>query len=243
MEQIDIKEQIGGLVKLQNVDAEIYDLKRQLEEKPEFLKSLQDQFETKKIKLHQLEEKHKAIQLDRKSKEGDLQVKDAAIAKANAQLSQIKNNKEYTAKIGEIESIKADKSIIEEKIIVAYDQADSIKTQIEKEKNVVQEEEQKYLQSKKSIDDEIKKIGQRIRELESQRGVLLPQINPAFLSRYERILVNKEGLAIVPVQGHSCGGCYMNVPAQVINEIKMYDELIYCEICSRILYLNEDEDA
>ncbi|HQP11428.1 MAG TPA: C4-type zinc ribbon domain-containing protein [Candidatus Omnitrophota bacterium] len=243
MEQIDIKEQIGGLVALQNVDAEIYELKRQLEEKPEFLKSLQDQFETKKIKLHQLEEQHKAIQLDRKAKEGDLQAKDAAIAKANTQLSQIKNNKEYMAKIGEIESIKADKSIIEEKIIVAYDEADNIKSQIEKEKNVVQQEEQKYLQAKKSIDDEVKKIEQRIRELGVQRGALLPQINPAFLRRYERILANKAGLAIVSVQGHSCGGCYMNVPAQVINEIKMYDKLISCEMCSRILYLKEDEDA
>jgi len=231
------------LVALQNVDAEIYDLKRQLEEKPEFLKSLQDQFETKKIKLHQLEEQHKAIQLDRKAKEGDLQAKDAAIAKANTQLSQIKNNKEYMAKIGEIESIKADKSIIEEKIIVAYDEADNIKSQIEKEKNVVQQEEQKYLQAKKSIDDEVKKIEQRIRELGVQRGALLPQINPAFLRRYERILANKAGLAIVSVQGHSCGGCYMNVPAQVINEIKMYDKLISCEMCSRILYLKEDEDA
>jgi hypothetical protein len=243
LEEIDIKEQIGGLVKLQNVDAEIYDLKRQLAEKPEFLKSLQDQFEIKKIKLHQLEEKYKAIQLDRKSKEGDLQAKDAAIAKANSQLSQIKNNKEYIAKIGEIESIKADKSIIEEKIIVAYDEGDSIKSQVEKEKTVVQQEEQKYLQCKKSVDDETTKIEQRIRELEAQRHELSPQINPAFLRRYERILANKEGLAIVPVQGNSCGGCYMNVPAQVINEIKMNDELIYCEICARILYLKEDEDA
>ena len=242
MEQIDIKEQIKGLARLQNVDAEIYELKRQLAEKPEFLKSLLDQFEAKKVGLHQLEEKHKAIHLDRKAKEGDLQAKDELVAKANMQLSQIKNNKEYTAKISEIENIKADKSIIEEKIIIAYDEGDRIKSQIEKEKIVVQQEEQAYLQEKKSVEDEVKKIGQRIQELESQRSVLSPQINPVFLNRYERILANKEGLAIVPIEGHSCGGCYMNVPAQVINEIKMHDELIYCEICSRILYLKEDEE-
>ena len=242
MEQIDIQEQIRGLVKLQNVDAEIYDLKRQLEEKPESLKALQDQFELKKVSLHQLEEKHKAVQLDRKAKEGDLQAKDEAIAKANMQLSQIKNNKEYTAKISEIESIKADKSIIEEKIIVAYDDGDRIKSQIEKEKAVVQREEQVYLQEKKRVEEDMKRIEQRIRELEAQRGTLSPQINPVFLSRYERILANKEGLAIVPIEGHSCGGCYMNVPAQVVNEIKMHSELIYCEICSRILYLKGDGD-
>ncbi len=241
MEQIDIKEQISELLKLQHVDAEIYDLKRQLEEKPEYLKSLQEQFEAKKTVFHQLEEKHKAVQLERKSQEGDLQAKDDAIAKANMQLSQIKNNKEYTAKINEIESIKADKSIIEEKIILAYDEGDKLKDEIEKEKELVHQEEQRYLQQKKEVEENIRSIEQRIKELHKQREELIPQINPSFLSRYERILVNKEGLAIVPVEGQACGGCYMNVPAQVINEIKKYEELVYCEICARILYLKERE--
>jgi len=241
LEQIDIKEQVRGLLKLQHVDAEIYDLKRQLEEKPEYLKSLQEQFEAQKSVFHQLEEKYKAMQLERNAQEVDLQAQDDAIAKANMQLSQIKNNKEYTAKIKEIESIKADKSIIEEKIIMAYDEGDKIKAEIEKEKEVIRQEEQQYLQKKKTVEDDIRRIEQRIKELQQQHNELTPQISPVFLSRYERILVNKEGLAIVPVEGQACGGCFMNVPAQVVNEIKKSEELVYCEICARILYLKEDE--
>ena len=56
----------------------------------------------------------------------------------------------------------------------------------------------------------------------------------------EKILQNKQGLAVVPVQVSSCGGCFMNVPAQVINEMKKHENLVFCEMCARILYLEED---
>ena len=32
----------------------------------------------------------------------------------------------------------------------------------------------------------------------------------------------------------------MNTPAQVINEIKMHEDFVYCEVCARILFLEED---
>jgi len=59
------------------------------------------------------------------------------------------------------------------------------------------------------------------------------------LLEYERILNSRDGLAIVTVKGNSCGGCNMLVPPQVINLIKMYEHIITCEMCNRILYINE----
>ena len=47
-------------------------------------------------------------------------------------------------------------------------------------------------------------------------------------------------LAVVAVIKGVCQGCFMNVPPQVVNLIKMYDNLVICEVCQRILYI-EDE--
>jgi hypothetical protein len=44
----------------------------------------------------------------------------------------------------------------------------------------------------------------------------------------------------VPVKAHACGGCFMNVPEQTINEIRMHDKIVSCEMCARILYTEED---
>jgi len=238
---ISVKDQIRKLVELQTMDGEIHNLKVELNEKPAVLKQLKDEFEAHKTALKVEEEKLKAIQLARKAKELELQAKEDDIAKSNAQLSQLKTNKEYTAKITEIENIKADKSVMEEKILMSYDESDAVNTAIEKEKIKLVEEEKNYLAKKKEAEETIKVVEERIKTLELQRQQVSPDVDPTILSRYERILRHKSGIAIVPVQkGSSCGGCFMNVTSQQVNAIKMNDQLIECEMCSRILYLEDD---
>ena len=80
----------------------------------------------------------------------------------------------------------------------------------------------------------------RLKVLESQRKQQLPGVDRALLNRYEKVLAHKDGLGIVPISGSSCGGCHMNVPTQTINAIKMHDQLVECEICQRIMYLEDD---
>jgi predicted nucleic acid-binding Zn-ribbon protein len=228
------------LVELQKVDKEIYTLAKELEEHPGQLARLQEQFETKQLYLKKLEENLKALQVSRNVLEVELQAKEDAIAKANSQLSQIKTNKEYAAKLSEIENIKSDKSIIEEKILRFYDETDAVKASVVQEKKVLAQEEQAYVNKKQEIENVMKGIADRVKVLQGQRTQRSPDVDRATLSRYDRIVAHKVGLAIVPVIGSVCQGCFMNVPAQVINEIKSHKEFIYCEICSRILYLEED---
>ena len=240
MSTISIREQIKNLVELQTVDAEIYRFKKELKEKPVFIEELKKKFEDKKSRLQALEEQLKTVQVHRKGLELEIQSKDADIAKANGQLMSLKTNKEYQAKLSEIENIKADKSLVEEKIILSYDESDAISADIGKEKKVLAEEEHKYLSEKKKADGDILVIEEQMKTLENKRHQIIPVIDKTNLSRYERVLVNKEGLAMVPIRMNTCGGCFMGVPAQVINEIKMHDKLITCEMCSRLLYLEDD---
>ena len=240
MTQISIKDQIKKLVDLQKIDAEIYTAQTGLTEKPAVIAELKSKFEATKAHLNQLEEKFKVIQLKRKELELEMKAKEDDISKANSQLTQLKTNKEYTAKLNEIASVKADKSIVEEKILLSYDEADAVQGEIAKEKVVVEAQEKQYLARKKEIEDEIKLMEDRVKVLESQRKQQLPGIDRTLLNRYEKVLARKDGLGIVPLNGNSCGGCHMNVPPQTINAIKMHDQLIECEKCLRIMYLEDD---
>ncbi len=240
MTQTSLKEQIKKLVELQKIDSEIYSIKNDLVEKPQKIDSLKIEFEQQKERFNQLEEQLKKLQLERKEKELELQSKEDEIGKANSQLLQIKTNKEYTAKINEIESIKADKSQIEEQVLVNYDAADKVKEEVNQEKLLVDEKEKVFLENKKIIEGEIKDLESKVTQLEGQRILITPDINPNYLNTYERLLENRNGSAIVAVYSGSCGGCYMNLAPQVINQLKMGEEIVVCESCSRLLYL-EDE--
>lgn len=234
-----IQQQLQKLVELQKIDFEIYSFKRDLKEKPDVLTELNQRFEEKKGQLKKLEEKAKTLLLDRKAFELELQTKEGEIAKTNTQLSSLKTNKEYQAKMLEIENLKADKSVIEEKILFLFEDIDTINAQLEHEKKLIADEEKNFLAQKKEIDATIAELQQKVQQLQQSRSSIIPSVSPATLSRYERILENKGGLAIVPVKKHACGGCFINIPEQTINEIRIHDKFVICEACARILYLED----
>ncbi len=240
MPAVSIHEQIKKLVALQTIDVEIYNFKRELKEKPAFLEDLKNKYEGSKAGLKILEDKLKSVQVDRKGKELELQSKEEAIVKANTQLSLLKTNKEYQAKLLEIENLKVDKSQMEEKILQSFDESDALTGQIDEEKSAVAQAEKVYLSKKKETENSIKEIQEKIKLQELKRNQIVPEVDKIHLIRYEKILENKDGLAIVPVKDMVCGGCYMNITQQTINEIRMHDKLMFCERCARIIYLEDD---
>ncbi len=240
MTTISVKDQIKRLVELQAMDVEVYRFKVQLREKPAEIEALDAGFEAKKAGLKQREEELKAIQLAQKNNEGELKVKEEAIVKADGQLLQLKTNKEYQIKLLEIESIKADKSLIEEKILLGFDQVEAARKAVEAERALVASYEKEFAVRKKKIEDDIAIAQDQMKVKQSQRGRLTPDVRPDLLARYERILENKEGLAIVPVVDNACGGCFMHLTEQRINEIKRSDQIVTCDMCARIVYLPDD---
>ena len=240
MTTISIKDQLKRLIELQTIDIDVYRFKMQLREKPAEVEALKVEFESKKARLKQLEEELKNIQVAQKGHEGDLKVKEEAIVKADGQLSQLKTNKEYTAKLLEIENIKADKSIIEEKILIGFDLIENARKALEAERMVVAAYEKDFTVQKKQIEDDMAVAADQMKVKQSQRSRLTPDVRPDVLARYERILENKEGLAIVPMVKHACGGCYMNLTEQRINEIRRHDQVVTCDMCARMLYLPDE---
>jgi predicted nucleic acid-binding Zn-ribbon protein len=140
----------------------------------------------------------------------------------------------------QIEDNKTDASVIEDSILELLEKIDKARSDIDQEKQKLQEEEKLFNAQKQNIDNRIKEIDDRLAQLEAQRKQIMPQIDTKILAQYERILLNRDGLAIVKVRDNSCKGCNMFVPPQVINLIKMYERIITCEVCNRMLYIGDE---
>lgn len=239
MTTVDLKAQISNLIKLQTIDSEIYALEREKEAKPQEIKALEEAFEQKKQSLAALEKNLLDLQKQRKDKELELASKEEETKKLQTQLYSLKTNKEYQTMMQQIGGVKADASVTEDKILALFDQADKAKNEGEKEKQKLKEEERVFLDQKKKAEDRTKEIDDRLAQLQVQRKQVTPDIAEKILAQYERIMKNRDGLGIVSVKNNSCQGCNMLVPPQVINLIKMYERIITCEVCNRILYTDE----
>ena len=239
MATVDLKSQIIGLVKLQELDSEIYALKNEKEAKPLEIKVIEESFEAKKQSLASLEKESLELQKQRKEKELELATNAEAVKKLQSQLYSLKTNKEFQTMLQQIADAKADGSLIEEKILISFEDSDKIKAKIDQENLKLKAEEKVFLEEKQKVELRIKEIDQRLGQLQSQRKQVTPGIDPKMLGEYERILSSRDGLAIVTVVDNSCGGCHMLVPPQVINLIKMYEHIVTCEVCNRIFYIAE----
>ncbi|MBF0594453.1 MAG: hypothetical protein HQL22_05750 [Candidatus Omnitrophica bacterium] len=240
MAAVNVKELIRKLVAMQKIDEELFAFRREIRQKPEELAKLKMQFDNKKALLHKLQARAQELELARKAKELDLKSKEQDIIKADTSLMALKSNKEYQARLFEIENMKIDKGVFEEDILKLMDESERVGKQIEAEKAVVDGEEKKYLAEKEKVDAEVAKLTEESSGLEARRREVMVAIDKEPLALYERIVENRDGVAIAPIVNNACGGCFMHLPDQVINKIKMYDGLVRCEICSRLQYLAED---
>jgi hypothetical protein len=236
-----LKTQLHNLVKLQTVDTEIYMLKREKDAVPDQINAIDAAFEQRKQRLSEFDKAALELQKQKKDAELDLGSKEASAKKLQGQLYQLKTNKEYQTMLQQIQGTKADASVVEDKILNLMDQIDAAKVALEKEKQVLQQEEKVFIEQKNKLQARVKEIDDRLCVLEASRTQIMPGIEPRLLPQYQRILENRDGLAIVSIRNSCCGGCNMNMPPQVINLIRMYERIITCEVCNRILYLEDDQ--
>ena len=235
-----LKDQLRRLIELQHIDVDAYRFKNELRDKPIEIETLRLEFEAKKITLKSLEDKLKTIQVAQKDLDNDIKSKEEAIAKLDASLALLKTNKEYQTRLLEIENFKADKSLIEDKILAGFDEVEAARKAVETERTTVAQYEKDFLAKKKEVEDALAIIADQLKVKDSQRQQITPEVRPDILSKYDRILQNKDGLAIVAVNGHTCGGCFMHLTDHLLNQIKKYDELVSCDMCARILYIPDE---
>ncbi len=231
-----IAEQIKILAELQKIDSEIYILKKEVSEHPAQQKKIESDLNKKKASLKAAEEELRTAQLKQKEKEGDLQVKEEKIKKLQGQLYQLKSNKEYSAMEVEIKGLKADNSLLEEDILRLLDVVDQARAKVAQEKERLAAEEKAAKDQLEALKKSTAALEAQVAGFEEKRKTYTPNVELKLLSQYEKILKNREGIALVPVRNNACGGCHLGLPPQAVNEIQIQDKLMVCESCARILY-------
>ena len=238
---MNLKDGIRKIVELQEIDSKIYGLCQKKDKfLPEELAALKADFEEKKRVLESSTDKIKELQVKKKDRELELATKEEAVKKSQGQLYQLKTNKEYQAKLSEIASLKADMSLLEEEVLKVLEEIEKAEAELKEKQSGIAEQETKFKEDYSRIENQIKDIEAQAKTLQDKRGLMNKDVDPKILAKYEDLLQTRGGLAVVPVENHNCGACHMRVTPQTINEIKMYEGMVFCGSCLRLLYIPED---
>jgi predicted nucleic acid-binding Zn-ribbon protein len=232
-------ESIEVLKRLQSLKSKINELKKDQERRKQDVQKKKTQIEDKKTLTEKKHEEKLSRQKEIDSKELDLKTDEGEITKYNVQLNSIKTNKEYTALCTEIGSKKADMSILEDEILSTMSRLESVSEEYNKLQEDLRSEEESLKNLIESVDADVKKTDIEIEEIQNDQKKYIDALDENSLNHYNRLSNIKGGKAVVAVIGNVCGGCFMNITTQTLNSLMGDKELVFCQSCSRILYLEE----
>ena len=231
-----MNDQVLLLVKLQEID--IRRSQHQIEEKslPEKLQIAEQALQKKKEAFSQLQTKAAEKDKEKREKELELKVQEEQVVKLRDRLMKLKTNEEYKANLKEIESAKVRKGALEESLLIAMEEGDLLKKEIGACAQSITETEQEFQIEKEKIETALNALSVTARSIEAEWIALSEMADKNILDDYKRILIQRKGLAVVPLNGSICGGCNFSLPPQLVAQVKTGEKILTCTYCSRILY-------
>jgi len=225
-----------NLINLQRLDTEIRRLSALLDNIPTQIAEIDQKINDSAQIIDKAKENFALNQKKRNGLEDEVNVIKEKISKYKIQLNEVKTNREYTSFLKEIEEAQQKIDQQEEEIINLMLSSDDIEKEIKESTEKHRQEEAKLSKKKVTVNQDKQELETKIKELTQEKEKLFSQIPPSQSKLYNELLRNKNGIALSPVKDEFCSMCHMRVRPQVLNELRVEKEIIFCENCGRILY-------
>jgi predicted nucleic acid-binding Zn-ribbon protein len=225
-----------NLINLQRLDTEIRRLSALLDNIPTQIAEIDQKIKDSAQIIDKAKENFALNQKKRKGLEDEVNDIKEKISKYKIQLNEVKTNREYTSFLKEIEEAQQKIDQLEEEIISLMLSSDDIEKEIKESSEKHSQEEAELSKKRVAVNQDKQELETKIKELTQKKEKLLSQIPPSQSKLYNGLLRNKNGIALSPVKDEFCSMCHMRVRPQVLNELKVEKEIIFCENCGRILY-------
>lgn len=227
---------LSPLIELQKFDLRIMEIKEERRKIPERLHLIEAPLQQAKRALQETTIAVDVLVKERRSHEKDLEAHEDRVEKLKERASQLKTNQEYQAHLFEVDLANKKKFEIEDKILGCMEKIEQLQRALKEAQEKVQVAEQSFAQEKQVLDERDQQLTQELAELEVQQRDRAAQVDKSLLDRYTKLKAARKDHALASVQGGMCSGCRLQIPPQLIAEVKRSQDLHACPYCHRMLY-------
>jgi uncharacterized protein len=229
-----MREDLYSLLKLQDVDNEVDELRRHKKDYPARIEELQalidETDEAKEDQQQRLADLEKAA----RNLQGQLEKTREDLAAHQQRLSQTSNTREYDAVQQEIAALKKSIDECEMGLLKGDEENDDVRRAIEESDSDVEDKSKEHEAEIADLKVKMAAIDSEIEKTLVRREADAEELPRRLKMAYERVRRGKL-LATVRVTRGACGGCWKNLSPQQVNELRRSDRLSVCESCGRIL--------
>jgi len=229
--------QLQYLINLQKFDLRIFQIQDQLRKAPDLLKSAESPLQDILGRLQVLKNTSESLVKQRRSSERELSTQEEQLQKIRNRLSELKTNKEYQAHLFEIELARKKKDSIEENVLDMMERVEQNEQAVKEAEEQAKEAQNVFDAEKSRLENHFANLANELADLERQQTTLAELVDKPLLTRYNRLKIMRKGFAVAQLREGACGGCQLQLPPQLVAEVKRGDELMDCSYCHRILYM------
>lgn len=231
-----VADKLDALYELQKIDSEIDRIRTIRGELPLEVQDLEDEIEGLETRIAKIQEEIKEVETEVSDRKNAMKDAETAIAKYKEQQANVRNNREYESLSKEIEFQDLEIKLHDKKSKEAKIRTASKKELLDEAKDRLTFRKEDLKIKKGELDEIVAETQKDEDKLLSASEKALNSIDDRLKVAYTRLRINaKNGLAVVPVERDSCGGCFNQIPPQRQLDIQSKKKVIVCEHCGRIL--------
>ena len=236
-----MKEGLLQLLKLQQVDKKLFALEEIKDKYPAEIDLRRSRIAEARSALTELEAESAELEKQQRHCEREIESGKATLREREGRFAAVTTNKEYDALQLEIEICKKAMAEHETQLLNAIESLEQIEEKIAEEQGAFEEVCEVEQERIDELAGQLGTMQEQIDEVAASRQVVakgIEDLDAQLLRTYER-KKGRRGIRIAAVRKEACGACYHQMPAQVRNEVRIGDRVIYCESCGTIMVWDE----
>jgi predicted nucleic acid-binding Zn-ribbon protein len=241
---------LQGVIELQGVLTQLQDAERRLQEIPDWMIELHQEHAARQAEIAALGEVAETAGRERRAAEAAVQDAQEKLKKYQQQINRVSNQREYGALLQEIDTVKAQISSGEEAALGSLDRAEKAEADLTALNEAFSELDQRYAAELARWESEKPEVAAQAEQLRGRVTEIKGRLSRRIVAQFERILDRYPGGALSPIRiierpgskGQKewhCTACNYRIRPQVLVEVRNGLELIQCDSCKRILFVEE----
>ncbi len=237
-----MKSELEKLIELQKTDTNIRKLKQSIETAKERRASIEQEFEQHAFSIRELQNTRDEARNIRAELENQIITDKTYIDRANRNLQGAKDQKQYETAMRELDALQKKVSKLETEVLEKMTEIEEVEKVLEERAEEVNSLEANRDAALKIFDGELDAHRQEFEAETQKRDEIFLTLPAQLAAVYNRMAQrSRDGIAVAEVINGSCSACFMALRPQMQVELKTSNQIMTCESCARILYIQPQQ--
>ncbi|HJT17826.1 MAG TPA: C4-type zinc ribbon domain-containing protein [Thermoanaerobaculia bacterium] len=208
--------------------------------KPESFAAIDREWQAANDEMTRLQASIEQLSKEKRRVEGELSDQQEILKRYQGNLMQVKNQQQYAAAWKEIDSTRKQVKDLEDADLKTMGDIESLQTNLNERRDGSTDLKSRWDAAHAEWQHSLGDLRAEVAKLKERASALESQLPDRLKNDFFRIFKQRQNVAVAAVTGETCSACRTRIRPALYQQLKR-GELVHCEGCHRILYLERPQ--